>query len=156
VLQAAEITAEALGTAEGEGKKLKQALDGLVLRGGESVEDAKAFAAVNHQARVLEIGQVTGDIRLRSSQHALDVAPTELAPGEQVDDAKTRRIRQALEVRFEFAHRSFHVHAYRCIDYGIPFAKKQASSLCPKKGLREGRQVDTLESQKLLKPQRLG
>jgi hypothetical protein len=135
--QTAEVAAEDFVAPKGEGKNLKQVLEGFVPGGRKSVEDAKPFASVDDEAGVFQVGQVTRDVGLRSSQHRLDVAPTEFAPGEKVNDAEARSVSEAFEMSFQLADSRAHVYAHRRIQFtrrrqGLQGLRGGSGARCPR------------------------
>lgn len=70
----------------------------------ERIEDTKADATIPHQAAVLEVDQMTGNVRLRSFHDVLDVATTELAVQQQIEYAEPGRVRQSLEIISQSLH----------------------------------------------------
>ena len=79
-------------TSDSHTKEFEEALERSVPRINQAIVHSEAFAAVEHEAGVLEVVQVPRDVGLRGAEHALDVANTEFAVEQQVHDSQARRI----------------------------------------------------------------
>jgi len=112
MLQPTDILLQKLAVPECVSEKLEQPAPNSLPRLSQAIEDAEAMAAVKHEAGVLEVGQMTGNIGLRGGQDILNVATAEFAVDQQIHDTKTVGIRQAPETRYEFLHITYiRIHA---------------------------------------------
>src|ERR1700740_1094456 len=85
-------------------KKVEQVFFCAPCRFRKTVKDSETVATIQHQPRILQILQVPRDVRLRGRKHILDVATTQFAMQQQIQDAQAVSIRQAFEIPFKFIH----------------------------------------------------